>query len=460
MLGWLVAVVAARAARTSAAATATAVTARLLRRTRRGVLRPLDQLLRLDEAAVLVRRDELEADPAAGLVDLLHDDVHDVAAAHHVLDVRDPARADVRDVQKPVGSLLQLDERAELGRLHDLAGECVADLRLLRERLDRGDGLLGLRALGGVDQDRAVLLDVDLHLVVGLEAADRLAALADDHADLLLIDLDRRDPRRVLGELRARLREDLEHLLEDELTRPLRLLERVSHDLLRDAGDLDVHLERGDPVAGAGDLEVHVAEVVFRALDVGEDDVVVALLDQAHRDAGDRRLDRHTGVHERESRSADRSHRRRAVRLERLRDDADRVREVLRARDGRLECRLRERTVADVTALRAAHEARLSDRVGREVVVVHVAALLLEGEVVDPLPLLRGAERERREDLRLAAREQAGAVGARVDADLDGDRPDVLRAAAVGAALVDRDLLPDEILVDRVAGLLDLRLGL
>ena len=39
------------------------------------------------------------------------------------------------------------------------------------------------------------------------------------------------------------------------------------------------------PVAGAGDLEVHVAEVVLGALDVGEDDVVVALLDEAHRDA-------------------------------------------------------------------------------------------------------------------------------------------------------------------------------
>src|SRR5881392_2318077 len=119
-------------------AAAVAVTARplLLRRTRRRVLRPLDQLLRLDEPAVLMLRDELEADPAASLVDLLNDDVHDVAAAHHVLDVRDPARADVRDVQEPVSALLQLDEGAELRRLDDLAGERVADLRLLRQRLD------------------------------------------------------------------------------------------------------------------------------------------------------------------------------------------------------------------------------------------------------------------------------------------------------------------------------------
>ena len=38
-----------------------------------------------------------------------------------------------------------------------------------------------------------------------------------------------------------------------------------------DAGDLDVHLQRGDAVRGAGDLEVHVAEMVLVAEDVGED---------------------------------------------------------------------------------------------------------------------------------------------------------------------------------------------
>ena len=36
---------------------------------------------------------------------------------------------------------------------------------------------------------------------------------------------------------------------------------------------LDVHLEGGDALLGAGDLEVHVAERVFEALDVGQDGV-------------------------------------------------------------------------------------------------------------------------------------------------------------------------------------------
>ena len=63
-------------------------------------------------------------------------DVELVAAVEDVLDRLDPlAGLDVRDVEQAVGALGQLDEGAEGGRLHDLAGERVADLDLLGHRL-------------------------------------------------------------------------------------------------------------------------------------------------------------------------------------------------------------------------------------------------------------------------------------------------------------------------------------
>src|SRR5262249_54556825 len=198
------------AASAAAAATPLAVAARTLLGplARWSVLRPLDQLFRRHRVAVLVLLDQLEPDPPTRLVDLLHDDVERVAALDHVLDVADSAGADVRDVQQPVRPLLQLDERAELRRLDDLRiPELVTDLGLLRQRLDRRDRRLRLVAVGGVDEDRAVLLDVDLHLVVGFERANRLAALADHHADLLRVDLDRRDARRVDVQFAADLRD-------------------------------------------------------------------------------------------------------------------------------------------------------------------------------------------------------------------------------------------------------------
>ena len=130
--------------------------------------------------------------------------------------------------------------------LTTLPCELVADLDLLGHRADALDQGVALGAGDGVDEDHALVVDVDLGLVLLLQGANRLAALADEQADLLRIDLDRADPRGVLGELLARGVDRLVHLAEDELATFLGLGERVAHDLERDARDLDVHLQGGD----------------------------------------------------------------------------------------------------------------------------------------------------------------------------------------------------------------------
>ena len=117
-----------------------------------------------------------------------------------------------------------------------------------------------------------------------------------------------------------------------------------------------------------------------------------------------------------------------------------------------------ERAVADVAALRAAHEARLPDREGREVVVVHVAAVCLErrGRRSAAPPCVVPSVSER-QDLRLAAgeerRSRACAARRRPRISIGAD---LVRAARPsGRLLVDGDLLADEVLVDRLGGLLD-----
>ena len=104
------------------------------------------------------------------------------------------------------------------------------------------------------------------------------------------------------------------------------------HDFLGDALDLDVHLQRGDAVGGAGHLEVHVAQVIFIAQDVGQHGEAVAVLDQAHGDTGDVRLQRHASVEQRQTAAADGSHRRRAIGFGDFRNQAHRVGEILRLR--------------------------------------------------------------------------------------------------------------------------------
>ena len=47
------------------------------------------------------------------------------------------------------------------------------------------------------------------------------------------------------------------------------LLQCLFHDLIRQPFDLDIHLAGGDPVFRSGDFEIHVAEVVFIAKNIG-----------------------------------------------------------------------------------------------------------------------------------------------------------------------------------------------
>jgi hypothetical protein len=100
----------------------------------------------------------------------------------------------------------------------------------------------------------------------------------------------------------------VEHGVEDEHAALVRLHQGVAQDLGREAGGLVVHLHGGDALGGARHLEVHVAEEVLEALDVGEDDGLALLLDEAHGNAGDWALDGHAGIHERERGAAGGGH--------------------------------------------------------------------------------------------------------------------------------------------------------
>ena len=125
--------------------------------------------------------------------------------------------------------------------------EHVADLHRAHHLVDvlprRRGGVAG-----AVDAHRAVLLDVDLDGELVLDAADRLAALADQQADLVGSDLRLEHLRRVRRHLGAGLGDGRVHDLEDPQPGVAGLGQRRPHDLLGRAGDLDVHLQGGDAV--------------------------------------------------------------------------------------------------------------------------------------------------------------------------------------------------------------------
>ena len=236
----------------------------------------------------------------------------------------------------------------------------------------------------------------------------------------------------------------------------LGLGESLAHDLRRDAHDLDVHLERGDAVARAGDLEVHVAVVVLGAGDVGEDGVLVALLHEAHRDAGDGTLERNAGLHERERGAADGGHRRRTVGLEDVGDDAERVGRLLLAGEDGFDGAPCECAVADLAAADAGHTSNFTNGERREVIVQHEAALLLALVALHALCVVGGAERGGDERLGFAAGEERGAVHAGEDAGLDRDLADLVEGAVIGADAVVENLVAEDLLAEQLEVLAEL----
>ena len=159
------------------------------------------------------------------------------------------------------------------------------------------------------------------------------------------------------------------------------------------------------PLLGPGDLEVHVAEVVFIADDVGQEDVPTRGNGSSTRpiEIPPTGLgDRHAGVHQAEGRPADRGHRGGAVGFEDVADHPDRVREGRRIGQDRGDRPLGQGPVADLAAARSPDRPDLADGERRHVVVQHEGLAVLGHDPVDPLGVGARAEHGRDQGLGLA----------------------------------------------------------
>ena len=106
--------------------------------------------------------------------------------------------------------------------------------------------------------------------------------------------------------------------------------------------------------------------------------------------------------------------------------------------------------MADLAAAGRAHAARLTHRVGREVVVQHEALFAGAFERVDELLVLAGAERGDDDRLRLTAREQRRAVRARQHVHFRNDGTHGLQVAAVDAAAGLDDVAAHDVALQRL----------
>src|SRR5690554_687503 len=394
------------------------------------------------DAAVFSRFDILhgQLDPAA-VVHVQYQYLHFLTFLQYVGNLLDTLIGDLRDVYQAVLAGQDADEGTEINDTLDLASVDLADFRFSSNTVNPCLGSIGGIFAGSEDLHGTVIGDVDGSAGFFADTADGCATLADHVTDLVGIDLHADHGRRVGGQFLARGRQHLVHLTEDIQTSIVSLVQSQFHDLFGDALDLDVHLQRGNTLLGTGNLEVHVAQVIFVTQDVGQDGKLVAFLDQTHGDTGNRRLQRHTGIHQRQGRTTDRSHGAGTVGFSDFRDHTDAVGELIHIGHDRLDTTAGQTTVADFTAAGATHATTLTYRIGREVVVEHEGVFLLAFQGIQQLRVTGGTQRGHDQRLGFATGEQRGAVGAIQHADFD-----VQRAHGLGVATVDARIAVDDAL--------------
>src|SRR5688572_27591559 len=113
--------------------------------------------------------------------------------------------------------------------------------------------------------------------------------------------------------------------------------------------------------------------MILVAEDVAQDGHALTLFDEAHRNACHRRLEGNAAVHQAEGAATDARHRARAVGLENLANDADRIWKILMRGQQARDCTLSQGAVPDLAAARTTQWLGLTGRERREVVVEHEA---------------------------------------------------------------------------------------
>src|SRR5713226_7793578 len=347
-----------------------------------------------------------------------------VAEFQLIANVADAMLGDFADVQEAVGAREKLDEGAEFREAHDFAEVGLADFGAGGDIADHLQSRIAAGSARGEDVHGAVFEDVDLDAGGLDDGPDLLAARADEVADFVLRDFQLEEARGLGGNRGARLAQGLLHGVENLEAGFLRLCKGFAHHGDADAEDFDVHLQRGDARASAGDFEIHVAVVVFGSGNVREDGVFLVVTDdQAHSDSRAGSLHRDAGVHEGERSAADGGHGRGTIGFQNVGDEAHGVGKIRFGRKQVHQRALRESAMADFAAARASKEFHFTDAERREVVVQHEAVeLVLLEEQVQALHVFLGAQGQSGEGLGFAAGKEGGTMHARKQANFAGDQ--------------------------------------
>ena len=188
-------------------------------------------------------------------------------------------------------SVALAEEIHECAKVHDLDDRAFVNHTNFwfgHNRIDEIKSGLDGFAIAGGNFDEPVIANINLGAGGLNNFAHHFAARADNFADFILRHLNGLDFRGVFTHFIAGFGERFAHFTQNMRAAALRLVKRDLHNLFRNAGDFNVHLQRGNAHFRASNFEIHVAQMVFIAQNVGQHRKTVALFDEPHGNAGHR----------------------------------------------------------------------------------------------------------------------------------------------------------------------------
>ena len=224
--------------------------------------------------------------------------------------------------------------------------------------------------------DTSVIVDVDLNTGLIDDAVDNLTLLADHFTDLLRIDGHLLDLRSVFSNFRSRFGDyRFHHVGENVFSGFFGSGDGFLDDGRSKTMDLDIHLNGCDTVMGTGYFKVHVSKEVFQTLDIGKNNVIIVCV-TCHKTCGDtcyRLLDRDTCCHQRQSRCTYACLRCGTIGFHGLGYSTDCIRKLFLCRKYRYQGLLCQCSVTDLTTSRTSAGLCLTNRVAREVIMMHIS---------------------------------------------------------------------------------------
>ncbi len=207
-----------------------------------------------------------------------------------------------------------------------------------------------------------------------------------------------------------------------------------------------------------GYFKVHIAEEIFKALNICQYNIVVIGIsgNKSGRNTSHLLFDRNTGRHQRHGRCTDTRLRCRAIGFKCLGNCTNRIREFFHTRKYRNQSLFSQGTMADLTTSRSSGRFCFTNRVGREIVMVHITfGCHIDIDAINTLCLGHWSQCGHCTDLSLTTGEHGRAMNSRKQIDFCSQWTDLIQCTTVRTFMILQNHLTNRLFLILIYSFID-----